>query len=157
MDLEDNDFLDFAKNAENFGLKYIIIGGFAMYLNGIKRNTEDVDIWLEPTNENKEKLIEVFIKLGYNQSDLHEISAHDFTTYFVFSALGYLDFLTQIHPNLDFKFCFEQSQIHELSNQSICRFLHINQLRESKILARRDLDYRDVILIDDYLKQNPNG
>lgn len=156
MDLEDKDFLDFAKFAHEFGLNYIIIGGFAMYLNGIKRNTEDVDIWLKPTNENKEKLILVFLKLGYTLEELDEIVQQNFEEYFVFSALNHLDFLTHIHQNLNFETCFNQSRSHFLVNQAECHFLHLNQLRESKILAHREIDLRDVILIDDFLKNNPS-
>ncbi len=154
MDLEDKDFLDFATLAHEYELKYIIIGGFAMYLNGIKRNTEDVDIWLEPTNENKEKLILVFLKLGYTLEELDDIVMQNFEEYFVFSALGHLDFLTHIHQNLDFNTCFGQSRTHLLLNNAVCHFLHLNQLRESKILAHREIDLRDVILIDDFLKNN---
>ena len=154
MDLDDKDFIDFVKFAYQFELKYIIIGGFAMYLNGIKRNTEDVDIWLEPTNENKEKLINVFLKLGYNSQELEEIKEQDFAHYFVFSALGHLDFLTKIHHNLDFYTCLMRSNIHKFVSGEIVHFLHLNDLRESKVLARRAIDLRDVILIDDFLNQN---
>jgi len=33
------------------------------------------------------------------------------------------------------------------------QFLHFNELRESKILARREIDLRDVLLIDEFLSQ----
>jgi hypothetical protein len=57
MDLENEDFRLFAEHAERCQLKYMVIGGFAMYLNGLSRATEDVDVWIEPTNENGARLI----------------------------------------------------------------------------------------------------
>lgn len=151
MDLEDKDFLEFAKYANEENLNYIIIGGFAMNLHGFDRHTEDIDIWVEPTNLNKNRIIKVFVKLGYSLSELTEIEKLDFTDYVVFSAIGYLDILTIVHKSLNYYDCFKYANKHRLVNSAICYFLHINHLRESKILAHRPQDLRDVILIDDLL------
>ncbi len=61
MDLENNEFLLFTACAEQFRLQYMIIGGFAMYLNGLNRATNDVDIWIKPSVENGKTLIDVLI------------------------------------------------------------------------------------------------
>jgi hypothetical protein len=47
VDLENNEFLLFTVCADKYQLKYMIIGGFAMYLNGLNRATNDVDIWIK--------------------------------------------------------------------------------------------------------------
>ncbi len=38
-------------------VEFIIIGGYSVIFHGYKRTTGDIDIWLNPTNENKKKLI----------------------------------------------------------------------------------------------------
>ncbi len=48
MDLENTKFMLFVDCAEKKGLSYLIIGGFAMFLNGLNRATNDVDIWIKP-------------------------------------------------------------------------------------------------------------
>lgn len=123
-----------------------------MYLSGIKRSTEDVDLWLEPTNKNKNKLLRVFLEMDYTKEELAPIEARNFEDYFVFSALGHMDFLTILHPSLPFDLCFAQSHTHHLGNGAVCHFLHMHHLRQSKILSKREIDLRDVVLIDDFLK-----
>ena len=36
----------------------MLIGGYAVIYYGYERTTGDMDIWLEPSNENKDKLID---------------------------------------------------------------------------------------------------
>lgn len=48
-------------NAE--GAKYLIIGGQAMLLHGIVRNTEDVDILIEPSEENCKRVLAALAKM----------------------------------------------------------------------------------------------
>ncbi|HDZ01158.1 MAG TPA: hypothetical protein ENH52_06830, partial [Nitrospirae bacterium] len=38
------------------GVEYILIGGFAMAYHGMPRMTEDIDILVEPSNKNIEKI-----------------------------------------------------------------------------------------------------
>jgi hypothetical protein len=72
MDLENNEFLEFTKCAHEQKLEYMIIGGFAMFLNGLNRATEDVDIWLKPTKENGNILIQVLLCMNYEEDELHD-------------------------------------------------------------------------------------
>ena len=49
MDVFDNELLRFWKIANQFNLRYIMIGGVATNLHGYQRTTADIDIWLEDT------------------------------------------------------------------------------------------------------------
>lgn len=42
MDLDNDEFKLFAENAMSQYLRYIVIGGFAMYLNGLARHLNDL-------------------------------------------------------------------------------------------------------------------
>ncbi len=55
MDVEDLEFLKFVKAAAENDLEYMLIGGLALAMNGIVRYTQDADVWIRPTNENKEE------------------------------------------------------------------------------------------------------
>lgn len=48
-------------NAE--GAKYLIVGGQAVILHGIVRNTEDVDILIEPSEENCKRVLAALSQL----------------------------------------------------------------------------------------------
>lgn len=50
------DFHDFIVALNNNGVKYILVGGFAVILHGHARVTGDMDVWIEPTEENYKKL-----------------------------------------------------------------------------------------------------
>ena len=67
MDLEDFEFLKFVKAAGDNNLAYLLIGGLALAMHGIPRYTQDADLWIQPTNENKENFIRTLSDLGYTK------------------------------------------------------------------------------------------
>lgn len=151
MDLEDLQFLAFVKKAQLNELNFLIIGGLALNMHGIARNTQDADVWLEPTNENKSRLLKTLLDLGYTEDELSDLAEEDFTQAQVITIEGPIDLLTQVHRTLDFYVCERRARVWKVVDNPV-KFLHINDLREAKILARRPQDLRDVILIDDFLK-----
>lgn len=52
MDIENEEFLLFLKCAKKNNLRYMCIGGYAVNYYGFHRATDDMDIWIAPTNEN---------------------------------------------------------------------------------------------------------
>ena len=42
----------------------MLIGGYAVVFHGYNRTTGDMDLWLRPTNENKERLIKALREQG---------------------------------------------------------------------------------------------
>jgi len=54
MDVLNKEFRLFLQCAQQTRLRYLLIGGYAVNYYGYIRNTDDLDIWLAPTNENKE-------------------------------------------------------------------------------------------------------
>ncbi len=54
-------FRDFQKHK----VKYIVVGGIALNLHGSLRNTADLDILVEMSNENLARIVRIFKKRGY--------------------------------------------------------------------------------------------
>ena len=52
------------------GVKYMIVGGFAVNHYGYSRTTSDVDMYLENTITNRTKMIEALDKLGYGRMEM---------------------------------------------------------------------------------------
>lgn len=153
MDLENEEFRLFAENAQRNQLKYLVIGGFAMYLNGLSRNTEDVDIWLEPTHENGERFIRTLIGMGYEEAEIEVVKQLDFTQPQVFGLNNYLDILTYVHRKFDFSESYARSRSFQNDHGHTIHFLHLNDLREQKVVAHRMQDLRDIIMIDEFIAQ----
>lgn len=152
MDLENKEFLLFTECSQKNELSYMIIGGFAMFLNGLNRATNDVDIWIKPTDNNGIKLINTLICMGYSAEELDELAALDFTKPVVFGINNELDILTYVHQRFDFDDCFKRSRSFVNGKNITMNFLHLNDLRELKITTQRLQDLRDVVMIDDFLK-----
>ncbi len=151
MDLENSEFLRFVESANSNNLKFMIIGGMALNLHGIMRHTKDADIWIRPTNENKVNFLKTLLSIDYTEDEIAEISEQNFTEPQVFTLVGPIDILTVVHKKFDFDECYDRARVQQIQGHSI-RVLHINDLREVKVLAKRNQDFRDVIMIDDFLK-----
>ena len=52
-----SDLIELLQYLNEFKVKYLIIGGQAVIAHAEPRYTKDLDIWVEPTEENAHKLI----------------------------------------------------------------------------------------------------
>ncbi|GAB2588728.1 DUF6036 family nucleotidyltransferase [Spirosoma areae] len=154
MDVENSDFLNFVASAERHGVEYILIGGLALLFNGIVRFTQDADVWLQPTNENRDRFMNVLLDAGYDEDDLTLLRAADFTQpQIIRISEGPIDVLTQVHFRLNYDECRQRAKVWTSEGDHKAYFLHINDLRETKILARRPKDLYDVLRIDELLEE----
>lgn len=55
-----NDFRDFINALNHYEVKYILVGGYSVILHGYSRTTGDLDIWVNKTIENYERLKSAF-------------------------------------------------------------------------------------------------
>jgi hypothetical protein len=62
-------------------VKYMLIGGLAVNFHGYIRNTQDMDIWLAPTNQNRDLFYNVLLDLGYTDDEIVDYKNEDFTTF----------------------------------------------------------------------------
>ncbi|MEP6513930.1 MAG: hypothetical protein ABJA79_08675 [Parafilimonas sp.] len=60
MDVFNEELLSLWKHLNNNHVAYIMVGGIATNFNGYQRVTEDVDIWIKDTKENRKKLRKAF-------------------------------------------------------------------------------------------------
>ncbi|MBN8786025.1 MAG: hypothetical protein J0I84_02985 [Terrimonas sp.] len=61
MDIFDEVILNFWRALQNNAVRYIMVGGYATNLHGYQRFTGDIDIWIEDTPLNRQRLRAVFI------------------------------------------------------------------------------------------------
>ncbi len=72
MDIKHPDFIEFLKCAQKHDLRYLCIGGYAVNFFGHYRYTDDMDIWIAPTDANKRSLLTYASLL----EDCHFIRVH---------------------------------------------------------------------------------
>lgn len=61
---------------ESNGVKYVVFGGAALNLLGLARFTEDLDVFIEPSRENVEKL-KAALRSVFDDPSIAEITAED--------------------------------------------------------------------------------
>ncbi|MFZ5973639.1 MAG: nucleotidyltransferase [Bacteroidota bacterium] len=126
-------------------VEFILIGGYAVIYHGYVRTTADMDVWVKPTNENKEKLIVVFQKLRFDPEGVAIISKMDFSGVVVFhvgAEPDRIDFLSKVQ-GLNFDEAYRQKEILQVKAYQI-PVLHLDDLIVSKLMAGRTKDKADV-------------
>ena len=79
------DFKDLLEAFNEEGVKYLIIGGYAVIKHTEPRFTKDLDVWVSPDSENAERVYAAPKKFGAPVADLQ---ANDFTQKEFFFTMG---------------------------------------------------------------------
>src|SRR3990172_10614958 len=80
-------------------VNFMLIGGYAVIYYGYERTTTDIDIWLQPDNENRDKLIGALSEFGIGKKSADELAKTDFTKpqlFYFGKRPRRIDFLTKI-------------------------------------------------------------
>ncbi len=150
MDIFDEELLKFWETLNKNNVRYIMIGGFAVNMQGFSRTTGDVDLWLKDELQNRKNLRISFSELGYGDFDSLETMQFvaGWTQFYIANGL-YLDILTSMVglENLSFDECYDMSNIADLNGIKV-PFLHINHLIENKRAVGRPKDLIDIIELE---------
>jgi hypothetical protein len=134
----------------------MLIGGIAVNFHGVNRNTQDMDIWLAPTNQNRDRFYNVLLDLQYTDEEISDLKNEDFTTFFKCSIgeMPYtIDCLTVVHPNVDFDEAEKTMIKFDIGNQLILNVVDYDFLRKMKLLTHREKDWSDVSRLDEIKKR----
>ena len=73
MEIElSNDFKELLKLLHARGVKYLLIGGYAVGFHGYPRSTKDMDIWVEPSPDNARRIVAALREFGFGMPELDE-------------------------------------------------------------------------------------
>ena len=150
MDIYNETFVKLWQSAQQFNLKFIMIGGVATNLHGYYRTTADIDMWIEDSPENRLSLKNVFKYLG--MGDLEGLLRIEFipgwTDFYLDNGVR-LDIMTTVKglEHCSFKEAYQMASLADIED-TLVPFLHINQLIESKKAANRPKDQIDVMALE---------
>jgi hypothetical protein len=150
VDVFDEELLSFWRTLKEFEVNYIMVGGIAVNLNGYNRATDDIDVWIEDTKENRQKFRLAFNK--YSSIDLFMMETLQIIpgwTSFNLNDGTRLDLMVDVKglEGYTFSECLEMAVKAEILDLEV-PFLHINQLIQSKKAANRPKDQIDVIYLE---------
>ncbi|MBX9851110.1 MAG: nucleotidyltransferase [Cytophagaceae bacterium] len=143
MDIFEPVFVDFIKLLNKHEVEYILIGGMAVNVYGYSRPTGDMDIWINPINENGQKLIKAISEYGYNTEELEYKNFEETDVFFLGRAPFRIDILNKMQ-GLKFADCFTRINKYEIEGGIFVSVLHINDLIVNKILSGRHKDLDDI-------------
>lgn len=160
FDIADPFFVAFLSAMRLWNVRYMLIGGLAINFHGISRNTQDMDIWLAPTNENRDLFYNVLLELGYTEDEISDYKREDFTTFFkctIGEEPHTIDCLTVVHPNIVFDEAEKSLIKHDIGHGLILNVVDIDYLRKMKLLTHREKDWYDVARLDEFKKRENKG
>ncbi len=150
MDIFDNELLNFWHFLNKHKVEYVMVGGVATNLHGYERTTNDVDLLLKDTPENRQKLRSAFKDYGMGDFEMMERLQFvpGWTNFHLNNGLR-LDIMTEMKGLEDYTFdeCLEHASIADIENVLI-PFLHINHLIANKKAVNRPKDQLDVIYLE---------
>lgn len=137
------DFKEFIKSLNDNSVRYLVIGGYAVALHGYPRYTKDIDIWIEMSVENAEKIVQALHQFGFESLGLEK---EDFLEPEQVIQLGHapnrIDLITT-PPGVEFAACYDRRVEVEIEGVRVS-FIDLNGLKRSKKASGRLQDLADI-------------
>ena len=137
------DFKEFIELLNDNGVRYLVVGGYAVALHGYPRYTKDIDIWIDMTPENAARMMAALEQFGFGEVGLRQ---EDFLEPDIIIQLGYpparIDILTTI-PGVEFDACFDHRVVVEVDGVEV-NFIDLENLKKSKRASGRHQDLADL-------------
>lgn len=140
-----NQLKDVFSSFQKHEVRYLVIGGIAAVLYGVPRATFDLDILIEATPDNAQRLLDALEQAGLGTALLtsaEELLAHEIT---IFRDRVRIDVQT-FTPGISFADAWERRKVMKFDEQSFTVVAR-EDLIASKLAAGRSVDLEDVRLL----------
>ena len=145
-----DDFLDSLRALVESGTEFLVVGAHALALHGVPRSTGDLDIWVNPTPDNAQRVLDALEAFGA-PIQAHGVTLADFETpenvYQVGLPPRRIDLMTGL-SGVEFQDAWESRIEVEIDGMQI-PFLGLEALRRNKRATGRDKDLLDLQLLSE--------
>jgi predicted nucleotidyltransferase len=113
-----NHFRDFINELNNHRVEYLLIGGYAMGVYGHHRGTGDLDVFINPSEDNAEKMVNASIAYGIPKEQLKS------EMFLVAKMIGIgepplrIEILKKL-DTVDFKYAYQRSELKKVDGLDI--------------------------------------
>ncbi|MFC5282449.1 DUF6036 family nucleotidyltransferase [Pedobacter alpinus] len=139
------DFRDFIEALNNANVKYILVGGYSVILHGYSRTTGDMDIWVDRSADNYEKIKLAFSNFGMPVFDMTDSNFLTHPNWDVFTfgiPPSAIDVMVKL-KGLDFKECYPNAVDFE-DDGLLIKCINFNDLIRAKEASFRPKDIDDI-------------
>lgn len=141
------DFKEFVGLLNSTGVEYLVVGGYALAAFGHPRYTGDIDLWVNPSHANAQRLVQALGEFGFGGLGL---TPADFVRPDSVVQLGYpparIDLLTSI-DGVRFAPCYERRTQVTIDGVDL-PIIHVDDFRTNKLAVGRARDLADLESLD---------
>ncbi len=137
----------FLRKADHEGLRVLLVGGGAVNFHGYQRHSADIDLWIEPSPENFDRLVRVLRSLGYELDRIPSAVLRQEQNMSVkISPDMEIEIITRFNPGKSFQEAWDGSESFILAGEPVALFrvLNYEDLITSKLRSARPKDLLDV-------------
>lgn len=139
-------------NLNKHGVRFILIGGFAMAFHGHVRATNDIDFWIENTPENMDKLRQALLDSGVAEAQIMRNTMQlvgGFTVFNLMETGFQIDLMHNLKAfkEIDFNQCYARVQRANYNGVDI-PVLNAEDLLKEKRETNRDKDQGDISFLE---------
>jgi hypothetical protein len=136
------DFKEFIELLNENNVGYLVVGGYAVAFHGHPRYTKDLDVWIDLSPDNADKILNALKQFGFGSLGL---KPDDFLEDGQIIQLGYppnrIDILTTL-TDLKFTDCYKARVEAKIQGLQI-NFIDIDNLKKNKRATGRPQDLVD--------------
>lgn len=151
-----SDFKDLLRAFSEEGVRYLIVGGYAYAEHVEPRYTKDLDVWIERSDDNADRVLAALRNFG---APLRELSKDDLTSPGTFYQIGLppnrIDIITQLEE-MDFADCWNRRKTGQIGDLSV-EYISANDLMENKERTGRPQDLADLAHLRQAQQERENG
>ena len=137
------DFKEFAALLNSNGVKYLVVGGYALAAYGHPRYTGDLDFWIGTAADNADKVLLALDQFGFKSLGIQK---QDLTEPNQVIQLGFppvrIDLLTSI-DGVDFDDCYARRLVLEMDGLAL-GFIALDDFKTNKKAVGRYKDLADL-------------
>ncbi len=138
-----SDFREYLKLLNDHKVKYLLIGGYAVGYHGYPRATNDIDIWIEKSEENANKIVDAIREFGFN---IPKLTPKLFLTKNNIIRMGKEPMRIEIVIDIDgveFDNCYKKKIIANIDGIKV-NIIGLKDLRKNKRASGRHKDLADL-------------
>jgi len=142
MNLE-KDFEELVTLLNKYNIDYMIVGGYALAFHGKPRHTGDLDIWIDISDTNAEKMCAALAEFGMASLGM---TKEDFLKKGIITQIGYpplrVDILNEI-DGVSFNNAYSNKMVIDVDGLMI-NYIGLDDLIKNKTASGRNQDLTDV-------------
>lgn len=137
------DFEEFIGLLNSHKVNYLVVGGYALAFHGRPRHTGDLDIWIEVSDDNAQRMLQVLKDFGLASLGFEK---GDFLKEGYVTQIGYpplrIDILNTI-DGVSFREAYENRQLIDLNGLQVA-YIGLQEFIKNKAAAGRARDLSDI-------------